>query len=320
MSKKNLADLGVLLRATIPDRKPTDATISYSQFSMYQQCQHHWKLQYIDKIRIGGPNMSLVFGTAFHETLQVYLYTLYHKSAKEADQMNLPELLQQRMAETYEIEVHANNNGEHFSTPQEMGEFYEDGIEILTFIRKHRADYFKVMGWELLGVEMPIYIQAIESNPNVIMNGFIDLVLRDTVNDEIWIFDIKTSRMGWNKYQKADKGKTAQLVLYKEYFAKQYGYNIDKINVKYFIVKRKTLAESMYPQKRVQEFEPSSGRITRKQLAVQFEKFITECFNPDGTKNTNKKYVAFTNNAKNCKWCPFATKYDLCPKENRINK
>ena len=318
---KSLAELGIVLRMTTPERKPTDTTISYSQFSMYQTCQHRWKLNYIDRIRIGSPSMTLCFGTALHETLQVYLYTLYRKSAKEADQMNLAELLKERMVETYEIEIHTNNNGEHFSTPAEMQEFYNDGVEILTHIQKHRTEYFKKQDWELLGVEMPIYMQATDSNPNVVMNGFIDLVLRDVKNDEIHIFDIKTSTRGWTKYDKANKTKTSQLIIYKNYFAKQYGYDVDKIHVHYFIVKRKLLEESMFPQRRIQEFSPASGKLTRKQVQTQIDAFVSECFNPDGTRKADREYTAFADKGgKNCRWCEFADKFDLCPKEKRIKE
>lgn len=317
---KSLAQLGVVLRITAPERKPTDATISYSQFSMYSACQHRWKLNYIDKIRLGGPSIITTFGTALHETLQIYLYTLYHKSAKEADGMNLPELLKERMMETYEIEMHTNNGGEHYSNPQEMQEFYQDGVEIVEHIRKRRSEYFRRQDWELLGVEMPLYFQASEGNTNVIMNGFIDLVLRDTKNDEIHIYDIKTSTRGWTKYDKANKLKTSQLVIYKNYFSKQYGYDVDKIHVHYFIVKRKLLEESMFPQKRIQEFDPASGKLTRKQLQLQIDQFVTDCFNPDGSKRTDRTYMPFTNNNKHCRYCEFADKHDLCPKENRIHK
>lgn len=317
---KSMADLGILLRATVPDRKPTDTTISFSQFSMYQNCQHRWKLSYIDKLKLGSPSIITTFGTALHETLQIYLYTLYHKSAKEADQMNLSALLQERLIETYEIEMHTHNNSEHYSTAQDMQEFYNDGVEIVTYLQKHRTEYFKKQDWELLGVEMPLYIQASEHNPNVIMNGFIDIVLRDVKNDEIHILDIKTSTRGWNKYEKANKVKVSQLVLYKSYFAKQYGYDVEKIHINYFIVKRKLLEESLFPQKRVQEFAPSSGKVTRKQLQTQIDDFVKEAFNADGTRNTNREYVAFTNNNKNCKYCDYFDKHELCPKDKRIHK
>ena len=319
MANKTIVELGAVLRMSVPERKPTDTTISFSQYAIYQACPLRWKINYIDKIRTGGPNIITTFGTAFHETLQLYLHTLYTKTAKEADQINLPELLQSRMIETYEIEMHTHNNGEHYTTPQEMQEFYNDGVEILTYLQKHRSAYFKKEGWELLGVEMPLYIQASESNPNVIMNGFLDIVLRDIKNDEIHIIDIKTSTRGWNKYEKANLTKISQLVLYKEYFAKQYGYDVEKININYFIVKRKLMEESMFPQSRIQEFAPASGKIKRKQLRASIDAFVAECFNLDGTKRVDREYAAIAGkNNKNCTYCDFNDKHDLCPKDKRI--
>ena len=45
--------------------------------------------------------------------------------------------------------------------------------------------------------------------------------------------------MGWNKWQRFDKNKTDQLLLYKQFYIyKQYNHPIDKIEVEYFIVKK----------------------------------------------------------------------------------
>ena len=192
-------------------------------------------------------------------------------------------------------------------------------IAILDWVKKHRSDYFTNKGYELVGIEMPLYVQASESNEHVYMNGFIDLVLRDIEEDRIIIIDIKTSTKGWNQYAKADKIKTSQLVLYKSYFAKQYGFDEDKIDVKYFIVKRKLIDGFMYPQKRVQEFAPASGRITRKKLTTDIDTFVATCFNADGSYNTTAEYPAIGDKGlKNCKYCEFADKEELCPKANRI--
>ena len=45
--------------------------------------------------------------------------------------------------------------------------------------------------------------------------------------------------MGWNKYQKMDKNKTDQLLLYKQFYGAENDISLDKIDVEYFIVKRK---------------------------------------------------------------------------------
>ena len=56
---------------------------------------------------------------------------------------------------------------------------------------------------------------------NIKFVGYIDLVIKDTVRDRIKIIDIKTSTMGWNKYMKADKNKSNQLLLYKQFYSKK---------------------------------------------------------------------------------------------------
>ena len=66
---------------------------------------------------------------------------------------------------------------------------------------------------------------------NTCIKGFIDLVFYDERVDEWTIVDIKTSTKGWNKWAKADDKKKAQLLLYKEFFSKQFNIPLDKIKV-----------------------------------------------------------------------------------------
>lgn len=312
------SSLSTLFRAVAPEKKPGDVTVSYSQFSMWSSCPLRWKLNYVDKYKLGGPSINTCFGTSFHETLQWYLHTMYTTSAKAADQLDLDACLLDQMQTNYVLDVERNNNA-HFSNKHELAEFYNDGVAILDWLKKRRGDYFKASGYELLGIELPLYIQASATNKHVKMNGFIDVVLRDTVNDKITIIDIKTSTGGWNKYQKADKLKASQLVLYKSYFAEQYGYDVEKIDVQYFIVKRKLIEDFAYPQKRVQIFEPASGKPTRKQLHNEINTFVSMCFNDDGSYNKDINYLAIAGKgSKNCKYCEFSNNEDLCPKANRI--
>ena len=152
------------------------------------------------------------------------------------------------------------------------------------------------------------------------MLGYLDVVIRDKRNNKITIIDIKTSTMGWNKYQKADKTKTSQLVLYKKYFAEQYGYDVDNIDVKYMIVKRKLIEGAMFPQKRITEFMPASGKPTRNKLARSIESFVDLNFNSDGSYKIKDHVAVAGKNNKNCKWCEFKDQPDLCPVKNRIKE
>ena len=164
-------------------------------------------------------------------------------------------------------------------------------------------------------------IQASDKNPNVFWYGFIDVVIRDTDLNKIKIYDIKTSTRGWNKYQKSDKLKLAQLVAYKKYFSDQFGTPIDNIDIEFFIVKRKLIEESMFPQKRIQIVNPASGSVTRKKVQKSIDEFIEYCFDENGNKNKEGKYLALAGKgAKHCKWCPFKEDYENCPKEDRIRE
>jgi len=304
-----------IFRFGIREPGPNDSKVSYSQYTMYANCPHQWKLNYMDGNRTFDPSLHLVFGTAMHETLQSWLDVLYNKSPKEATQLDLGKMLYDGMVSEYK--VIREQTGVDFSTPSEMEEFLEDGIEILNFITKNRIDYFNTRQLRLVAIELPIYAKAIESH-NVHMMGFLDLVFEDTYQNKLVIWDIKTSTRGWNKYQKADKTKTAQLVLYKKFLSEQYSYPIDKIDVKYFIVRRKLDEGMMYAQKRVQEFTPSNGKPTVNKITKSFEDFIRNAFNEDGSYRTESEFPALAGkNNKNCRYCPFKNDYEKCPKENR---
>lgn len=292
-----------------------EAKVSYSQYTMYANCPHQWKLTYPDGNKNSDPSLHLVFGTAMHETIQSWLYILYNKSLKEASEMDLGQMLYDGMITEYK--KLKESYGKDFSTPSEMQEFLEDGIEILNYITKNRVDYFNTRQLNLVAIELPIYSKALESH-NVFMLGYLDLVFEDTYQNKLVIWDIKTSTKGWNKYQKEDKTKTAQLILYKKFLSEQYGYPLDKIDVKYFIVKRKLDEGMMYAQKRVQEFVPANGKPTLNKISKSFEDFIRNSFNEDGSYRIQSEFPAMTGkNGKNCKYCPFAKDYEKCPKEKR---
>lgn len=297
------------------EQKEEDSKVSYSQYTMYANCPRHWKLEYMEGHKKRDPSIFLIFGTAMHETIQEWLHVLYTKSPKDASELKLGQMLYDYMIDAYK--EMKEQCGQNFSSPGELKEFLEDGIEILDFIVKNRVDYFNTRQLNLVGIELPIYAQAIKTH-KVYIRGFLDLVFEDTYQNKLVIWDIKTSTRGWNKWQKADKTKTAQLVLYKKYLSEQYGYPLDRIDVKYFIVKRKLVDGMMYAQKRVQQFVPANGSVTLNKVTKSFEDFIRNSFHEDGTYRLESEYPAIKGkNGKNCKWCPFKNDYEKCPKENR---
>ena len=267
---------------------------------MWAQCPHRWKTAYIDGKREFSDNIHTLFGTSMHEVIQAFLTVMYEDTAKAAEALPLEDMLRTRMKRNFE-NVLKNNGGEMFCTEKDMVEFYMHGVEILKFIRKKRAQYFSKKGYELVGIEVPL---EYDLPNNIKFIGYIDVVIKDTVRDVIKIYDIKTSTMGWNKWMKADKNKTDQLLLYKQFYSKQFNHPMDRIEVEYFIVKRKLYENLDFPQRRVQKFAPANGKPSINQVVKRLDEFMSESFKSDGEYNTEHIYRKEPSK-KNCRFCDF---------------
>jgi len=272
--------------------------ISYSQLSMFSECPQRWKLNYIDKLRVSEPSIHLLFGTAMHEVIQTWLEVMYNDSIKNANKLNLEQRLHDKMMERFQIDKEAY--GKDPCTLEQLREFFQDGVNILDFVKKRRADYFSKRGYKLIGCEVPI---DVDLKKNVKMVGYLDIVMLDEFHNTIKIYDIKTSTQGWNKWMKKDENKTQQLLLYKQFYSKQYNHPIDKIEVEYFIVKRKLWENAMFPQKRVQKFSPASGTVSMNKVAKRLDTFLDLAFDENGEQVSEN--IIPTPSKKSCRWCEF---------------
>lgn len=273
--------------------------ISYSQFNQWVTCPWKWKLNYIDNLRQFTDSIHTLFGTSMHEVLQTYLTVMYNDTIKMADALPLDEMLLHRMKKNYTTAME-KNGGEVFCEQHDMEEFYNHGLLILEWFKKKRGMYFSKKNYELVGIEVPVEYDL----PNDIkFIGYIDVILHDTNRNRYKIIDIKTSTMGWNKYQKADKNKTNQLLLYKQFYSAQHNIPIDTIDVEYFIVKRKLYEKLDFPQRRVQTFSPASGKPSINKLMNNLNQFLDESF-VNGEYNLEHTYIKQPSK-KNCRYCEF---------------
>jgi hypothetical protein len=274
--------------------------ISYSQYSVWATCPHQWYNSYVLNLNPYSNSIHTLFGTAMHETLQNYLTVMFENSGAYADTMiKLDEYFQEKFIELYQ--KHYETTGEHISNAVEMREFFEDAKAILTWFKKKRAKYFSNRGCKLVGIELPLLVNV--SN-NIFLRGFIDVVIYDTDLDKLYIYDIKTSTRGWSDKEKKDEKKTAQLLLYKEFFAKQYNFDIEKIEVEFFIVKRKIFETDDFVIPRVQQFKPASGKGKRRKAVDNIERFVADCFDSVG-KAIEKPYTKIVGESS-CRWCPYS--------------
>ena len=247
--------------------------ISYSSISTYNKCPKLWEKMYLRKEVPFTQNIYTCFGTAMHETMQTWLETMYHDKVKTANEMDKHQLLYENMIK---------------------------GKHILDFLEKKRAAYFSTKNMKLAGIETLLYQ---EIKPGVMFKGLVDLVFYHPNTDRWSIVDIKTSTAGWRDNQKKNPNLTAQVILYREFFAKQFGIDKDKIDVEFFIVKRRVPKDAEFPsmQKRVQQFSPSSGPRKTKEVMESMNNFIKDVVGEDG--NYIDKDYKCTNPFGKCEHC-----------------
>lgn len=311
MSKKKIPQIV----KTIKNHPPLEIdyrfqkSISYSQFSIFQNCPHRWKLQYKDGINLFSSTIHTCFGTAIHETLQHYLTTMFEINGAQADELDIEEYFKEKFIEQYQTNYKQNNNS-HFSSPEELREFHDDGLAMISWFKKHKSDYFSKRDWSLVGCEIPLVLPLDSRFKNVLYKGYLDLVLYHEPTNTVKIIDIKTSTRGWGAKEKKDEQKQFQLILYKELLSRQFGLDPDSVEIEFFIVKRKIFEGSDFPTKRIQLFVPPSGKIKTKRAMTSLTSFIETVFNTDGTIK-EMDYIK-TPSKYNCNYCVFKNRKDLC--------
>jgi len=282
--------------------------VSYSQFSTWFKCPFKYYNDYILKLRKFEDSLNMSFGTAIHETIQLYLKTLYHEGEKPAEELNLNSI--------FKVEFQQEIDKKKIPhTKEELDEFIEDGRLILYefLLPENRRRYFPRDKFELLGIETEIN-EAIFNKLNV--TSFLDLVLREKISGNIRIVDFKTSSRGWSS-EKEDFTKLAQLRLYKALYSKKYNIPLSKINVEFFILKRKTFENSKYPQTRLNVFVPSSHKNDIDETLQEFSKFVNECFTKEGEYLTDKEYPKMPSK-KTCQYCQYAKDGSCDKKASKI--
>lgn len=281
------------------------AKVSYSQYGMYTTCQEQYKLNYIDKLGTSSANIHTIFGSAMHETIQHFLDVMYNVSKKQALQLNLEGMLYKQLVEHFTKENEKMEDGMFPCTKEELGEFFEDGKLILQYFRNKLDKLYSKSGFKLVAIEMPLNAPIKEG---VHFIGFIDIILEDLSENSIIIIDLKTSTKGWSQYQKNDKVKTSQMLLYKKFYSEKYNLPLDKIKVEYQILKRKIFEGADFPIPRISKFVPANGKPSVNKAWDGFMEFVDSVFE-EGGGYIEREYQP--TKGKHCDWCEFKTR-KLC--------
>ena len=281
------------------------ARVSYSQYGMWIGCQQQFKLSYIDKLGESSANIHTIFGSAMHETIQHFLSVMYGVSKKQALLLDVEGMLKEKLVEHFTTEKAKMTEGTP-CTQIELEEFFGDGRQILHYFKTKLDKLYTKSGFELVSIELPLNAEV---RPGVNFVGFIDIVLKEVSSGKIIIIDLKTSTRGWNQYQKADKVKTSQMLLYKKFYSEKYNVPLDKIEVEYQILKRKISDTTEFTIPRISKFVPANGKPSVNAAWKGFMEFVDSVYDEVGAV----KQVDFpTNKSKACDWCEFKSR-KICP-------
>ena len=243
-------------------------------------------------------NIHTIFGSAMHTTIQTYLTEMYGTSIKSADSLNLGDILKNEMIKEF-TQIREKHNVD-VCDQGEMSEFYQDGLAIIEHFRKHRNKYFMKKNYELVGIELPIFM---ELQKGVEFRSYLDVVIRNKISGAIKIIDLKTSTRSWTNFHKKNFYKTSQLVLYKQKYSEAYGVPLDKISVEFLILKRKIAKNPDFPISRLQRFEPANGSVTLNKVNKAFDEFRGLIFDSKGEYRRDRDYKPSPGRA--CNFCEF---------------
>jgi len=209
--------------------------ISFSEVKQWKECPYRHKLVYIDKIDTFEPSPYLHFGTAVHEGCETLLET------RQIDRDKIIGVMKEEWKNAgYENpEWYSKQPGWYKHEPVDVWETWANNMwnEVLDFLDK------ELPGWECFEAEEQLYEVIDDIKVPLSFKGFIDGVLKVPKKrgegHVYWIIDWKTAgAWGWRRDKKQDLGMTAQLILYKHFWAKKHNIDLKDIRCGFVLLKR----------------------------------------------------------------------------------
>jgi len=215
---------------SFPTGKPH---ISFSEIKTWKECSWKHKLTYVDKIDVFEPSPFLDFGTAIHEGCE----SLIEKSEPDRTKLIL------------DIRNAWNEHG--FDDPdwveKQPGWYkYHHCDEWVDWANNMWDDVPRFLdkefpNWETVAAEEELYEEIEDSD--IKFKGFIDAIIKVPKKRGdgfiYWILDWKTANSyGWRRQKKQDILMTAQLILYKYFWARKHNIPLGDIRCGFVLLKR----------------------------------------------------------------------------------
>lgn len=266
-------------------------SISFSEYSTFQQCPHKWFLNYCLKIG-SGSGEELIFGSAVHNTIESMLTKPVFKAM--ANNINVVE------------GIFKNELKKQIMDVQDLIflKKIQEGWVAPTFIKQAKGlleelNIFKRFeDYEFVDVEIKLDGMPIVETDDVILTykGFIDLVLRHKETGRYLIVDWKTSRKKWDiNAKELDTNFYTQLKLYKHFYALNKGIPLDMIDLAFYNLPRE--------EPRDQKFYYKS--FTDTEISDFMSEFSSKCMEIYEFDHFTLNKMRFTHKKNYCSRCAY---------------
>jgi RecB family exonuclease len=248
-------------------------TISFTEISTFIQCPYRHYLDYeCGFLKDKEQTEFLSFGTAIHEGIESLYETCDIQHSQKVFVEKFNELWEQHRHEEHDtfldIGLIAISNIFQSGIPQRE-EFTHKEFEVNHLLKD-----------------------------NISFKGFIDLITYDPIKQKICIIDLKTTKNGWNNYQRKSIKTKAQLYLYLIFLSEMYDADPALFECKFVLIEyNKNVTEEF-----ILDGNPDDIKKTRELL----DSIIDALYYRKGNR-----YLKFKNK-NNCRFCPYSDDKKLC--------
>lgn len=272
------------IKSKIPTMPTGKSHISFSEIKCWKECSYRHKLMHVDKIDVFEPSPFLDFGTAVHEGCE----SLLENASVDKNKL-LNEIRQAWQKHGFDDPAWVERQPGWYK--------YHPVEEWCTWASNMWADVPSFLNttfpeWETVKAEEELYEDIEDSD--VKFKGFIDAVIKVPkkrgTGFEYWILDWKTSQSyGWRREKKQDILMTAQLILYKHFWARKHGVPLKDVRCGFILLKR-----GGKPGKMCELVKVSAGPKTIDKALKIMRSMI---------KMVKKKFNL--KNRNSCNYCPY---------------
>lgn len=273
--------------------------ISFSEFSLFNQCGHRHLLEKHLGIIQQPPSIHLYFGNAIHASIEASL----------KEEMDIEKRVD-FFRSTFTKDM-MDNMKETADFKNNFYDFLDQGEHILRILEFEKI----FQDYEIVSIEEALYENI---HLNFFFKGFIDLVLRHKVTKRIKIVDWKTSGTDWDvPKKKKDEIFLAQMRFYKFFWGRKNDMPMNEIDCGYVVLNR--LRDKKDPKSFPGKIQEVSIVATNEEIKTSLIKLAETIKMIHIDKHFPK--IKQTSGVSGCFFCPLkGGKHPLCDSSRRQDK